>query len=320
MTSNEHDGKRRKRRLASTVKDRTVVLLGLVTLAGVTLVCVGGIIQGSGYVPALLLQLGASMMLLVPLALLGFMLEGRLGRAEEQIRATAARLETLTAVTRQQLAENRERRENMFDQAIRTPDEERIHALLSEALQTGAIAASGVRVQLPKSPLRLSFRPDGGRVEVRIEEPDGTVLEHVTWDSSEPVTKFTHHLAGSLKALRRYPGDASFDPTGMLQRLLEVIHTGIKARTGELAQDLGHIIEIPNEQWVISAEGLFSLQRYYHIPAERISGSHEDWPRHMRTQAWVNPSEFDEAYLLARNLLARPPTGENPANRLPGAR
>ena len=91
----------RRERAVAALQDRSVLVLGSVTLVGVTLVAAGWVIKGQSYVPGLLMQLGTAMMLLVPLALLGLVLEKRLHRAEEQIRATAAQLDTLTAVTRQ---------------------------------------------------------------------------------------------------------------------------------------------------------------------------------------------------------------------------
>jgi hypothetical protein len=63
------------------------------------------------------------------------------------------------------------------------------------------------------------------------------------------------------------------------------------------------LIEVPNQQWAISTEGLFSIDHYYHISAQRITASSDNWPRHMRTLSWVNPAAFDEAYSLARRLL-----------------
>ena len=309
--SGDSKGRRdRTDRFMGAIRDRSVLALASVTLAGITLVAGGWVMQGQAYVPGLLMQLGTSMMLLVPLALLGFILENRMRRAEEQIRATAAQLDTLTAVTRQRLAEHRQQREDLFTAANRNPTQERLRLLLGEAVEVGAITPAGARVQLPGHPIRVRFRPDGTDVVAQAEEPDGTALGLVPWHAGEPVTIFAERLAGQLRAVDRYPGDSSFDPTAILQQLLKLVQLGIEARTGERARDLGPLIEIPNEQWAISSEGLFSLQRPYRIPAQRIIGSHEDWPRYMRTQDWVQPAAFDEAYLLARQLLQA--SGDNP--------
>jgi hypothetical protein len=293
-----------KERLA--LRDRSSLVLGFVTLAGVAFVAIGWVIQGESYVPGLLQQFGSSLMLLVPLALLGFMLEGRLRRTEEQLRATTEQLDTLTAVTRESLAEGRRRQEEVFEQVRRAPNRTSIHELLVDAIRIGAIDAAGIRVRLPATTLRLRFRPSAADILVRIEESDGAVLGEVDWSSDETVEIFARELAGALRKVDRYPGDASFDPAAIFQRLVEVLQRGTQSRVGEQPGDLEHLIEMPNDNWAICASGLFSLRRHYHIPKYRIIGGHVDWPRHMRSLGWVDEASFNEAYVLARRLLAEP--------------
>jgi hypothetical protein len=289
--------------MVKAIQDRSVLALGLVTLAGVTLVALGWVIQGRDYLPGLLMQLGTSMMLLVPLALLGFVLENRMRRAEEQIRATVAQLDTLTAVTRQRLSEHQRQRDELFDTAQRDPAQGTISVLLTEAAEIGAVVPAGARVALPGTTLRLRFRAEGTDVVAQPEEADGTIRGTVPWHAGEPAAVFSERLAGELRAIDRYPGSGSFDPSAVLRRLLTVVQLGIEARTGERSHDLGPLIEVPNDQWAISSDGLFSLTRPYRISAKRIFGSHENWPRYMSSQAWVNGPAFEEAYQLARQLL-----------------
>jgi hypothetical protein len=293
----------RHEHFVTSIQDRSLLALGLVTFAGITLVAAGWVIQGRAYVPGLLMQLGTALMLLVPLALLGFVLENRMRRAEEQIRATAAQLDTLTAATRQQLSEHRRQREELFGAAKQDPAQGMIRALLDEAVQIGAIVPEGARVQMPGSQLRLRFRPDGTDVMVQVEELDGSILGAVPWHSGEDARVFAQRLAAHLQASDRYPGDTSFDPTAVLQKLLKLVQLGVESRTGERPRDFGPLIEIPNEQWAISADGLFSLQRPYRIQTRQIVGSAQGWPQYMRTQDWVDAAAFDEAYLLAQHLL-----------------
>lgn len=290
---------------STVIKERAVLVLGSVTVAGIALVAVGWVIQGSSYLPGLLMQLGTSMMLLVPLALLGLMLENRIRHAEEQLRSTAARLDTLTAVTRERIATSRRQRDDLFDAAKQAPQQDMVRALLEDAAEVGAVDPLGVRVLVPGTSLRLRFRAQGDGIDVQVEELDGSPADHLTWREHEPAEAFAQQVAATLRRLDRYPGDAGFDPTTMLRHLLDMVHRGVRARTGEDAEDLGHLIEIPNEQWAVSSEGLFALQQHYHIPARSIAGSHDDWPRHMRTLAWVDQTAFEEAYQLARRLLNR---------------
>lgn len=303
------DKNRQLEHLASTLKDRSVLVLSSVTLAGIALVTAGWLAQGSTYVPLLLLQLGGSLVLLVPLALLGLMLEDRVRRAEDQIRETAVQLSTLTAVTRHQLAEANHRREDLFNKARRAPNQHDLHAILSDASDVGAIAAEGVRVTIPPTSLRLRFRLSERDINTQIEELDGTILAAFEWKAPEPVSVFTKHLVDNLRKLDRHSVSSTFDPGWSLQRLLEVVQAGIESRIGARSNDLGHLIEMPNNEWAVSEEGLFSLRRPYHISAQRIFDSHENWPDYMRTQTWADVAPFDEAYRLAKLLLRKAATG-----------
>jgi hypothetical protein len=289
--------------LAGPVQDRSFIVLGAVTIVGILLVAWGWVLQGSSYTPGLLMQLGCSLMLLVPLALLGFVLEGRMRRAEEQIRATAAQIDALTAVTKQRLADHQRQRDELLDAAQHDPTQGAVLVLLREAVEIGAVDSFGLRIVLPGTSQRLRFRPDGNDVFAQVEEIDGRARTSVSWHSGESAASFAGRLVSVLRDLDSYPGDGNFDPSAVLRELLETIKIGIEARSGVRGHDLGALIELPNEQWAISADGLFSLQRPYHIPAQRIIGSHENWPGYMRTQAWVDIPSFEEAYLLARQLL-----------------
>jgi hypothetical protein len=288
------------------VTDRVFLVLGAVTVSGVALIAIGWIIQGKAYVPGLLQQLGSSLMLLVPLALLGFMLEGRLRRAEQQLRATAEQLDSLTEVTRERLAAASRQQDQMFDEAKRAPNRDTIHALLAHAARIGAIDDGGVRVRVPETGLRVRFLARGDDIAGAVEDADGTALGQVQWNSAETVDSFTRELAAVLRKLGKYPGDRNYDPGRIFQRLLETLQLGVRSAGGEHPRQLGHLIEVPNEHWAISAEGLYSLDQHYDIAAERITGAHVDWQRHMRTLGWVDQAAFDEAYALARSLLAKP--------------
>lgn len=297
------EGLQKHRRWATIIKERTVLVLGSVTAAGLALVALGWSIQGSSYLPGLFMQLGTSMMLLVPLALLGLMLEDRIRHTEEELRATAARLETLTAVTREGLAAGRQQRDTLYERAKRTPQQDMVRALINDATEIGAIDPLGARVLVPGTSLRLRFRQQDNSIQVQVEELDGSAVAHLAWNEGESPETFAQHLAKQLRIINRYPGDAYYDPTTILRQLLETVHLGVRARTGEHFDDLGHLIEVPNDHWAVSSEGLYSLQHHYHIPTQSLISSHDDWPRHMRTMAWVDTTAFEEAYHLACRLL-----------------
>jgi hypothetical protein len=175
----------------ATVQDRGVIILSGVTAVGILLVVWGWVLEGSSYTPGLLMQLGCSLMLLVPLALLGFMLEGRMRQAEEQIRATAAQINALTAVTKQRLAEHQRQREELFNVAQHDLTQGAVLVLLREAVEIGAVDSSGLRVALPGS----SQRPAFGR-------PVATSLRRLKRRMAKYAHRFPGILENPLRALR----------------------------------------------------------------------------------------------------------------------
>jgi hypothetical protein len=295
----------RRERLLSTVRDRSVLMLAWVTVSGIVFVAAGWFIDGWNYLPGLLLELGVSLMLLVPLALLGLMLEKRVHQAEEQIRSATSRLDALSAVTRERLVEHRRQRADLYKDAERNPTQGLIRVLLQDALAVDAVAPGGLRVRIPATPLRLrlNMSPHGQEaLEANIEEEDGTSRETLLWPGGETAEDFAERLAEVLRTQEFYPGDHAYDPSGLLLRFVGLLRTAVEARTGERAHDLGPIIEIPNEQWAVSLDGLSCMTRQYHIPVTQLD-SDADWPTHMYSHEWVDPAQFREAYHLARLIL-----------------
>ncbi|MEU6718978.1 hypothetical protein ABZ897_46580 [Nonomuraea sp. NPDC046802] len=295
----------RRESIVNAVRDRSVLLLTWVTICGIMFVVAGWLIDGWSYLPGLLLELGVSLMLLVPLALLGLVLEKRVRQAEEQIRTTTARLDALSAVTRERLIEHRRQRADLFRDAERNPTQGLIRVLFRDALAVGAVASEGLRVRIPSTHLRLRLYMPSGTSEdlgVKLEEEDGTPRQTLSWPGEETAEEFAARLAEILKAQEAYPGDQAYDPSGLLLRFVQVLHTAVDARTGERAHDLGTVVEMPNDQWAVSLDGLHCMIRVYDIPIVQLD-SVADWPAHMRSREWADIAKFREAYRLARLLL-----------------
>ncbi|MFI6294018.1 hypothetical protein ACIBEJ_20690 [Nonomuraea sp. NPDC050790] len=295
----------RHERVMQAVRDRSVQVLTWVTLCGVVFVGAGWIMDGAAYVPGLLLELGVSLMLLVPLALLGLMLEKRLRKTEEHIRDATARLDALSAVTRERLIEHRRQRADLYQNAQRNPTQTLLRELLQDAIAVGAVTPEGPRVRIAGTTLRLRLRmaqQDQNTLEAVVEEVGGAARKSLSWLVEESAENFAERLAEVLRTDQVYPGDQSYDPSDLLLRFVELLHTAVEARTGESEHDLGTVVEIPNTQWVVSREGLYCLDRHYHIPAARLTGF-TDWPTYMAGQEWADGARFGEAFRLARSLL-----------------
>jgi hypothetical protein len=299
------------------MKDRTVLVLVVATLGGVASVVCGWVLQGPDYLPSLLLQFGSSLVLVVPLVVLGRMLENRIRGTEEsairisetltdvksQVHATAIRLDNLAEATRDRLRRAENVRRASLQETENDPSQPNIKRLLTEAIDVGAIAPEGVRIKLPGGPLRLNFSvPDGNDLSLTVEERNGTPLATLGWPPSEPVDAMTARLVIRLKNLQKYPGDDVFDTSVILQRFIETLRIGLQGVDDEEGLHGGLLIEMPNAQWAIAADGLYCVEQPYRIEIERLLNSQEDWRKYMLTKDWVDVDQFLEAYDIVLDL------------------
>lgn len=305
------------------MKDRTVVVLVVVTLVGAASVAWGWVLQGKDYLPALLLEFGSSLVLVVPLVTLGHMLENRIRRTEEsvtrisdtladvksQVDATAVRLDNLAEATRNRLQQAEDVYRMSLQEAENNPSQDNIKKILIETIDTEAIASEGVRVKLPNSALRVRFsildsnQDSGGDLSLTVEKRNGTPLAMLAWPPSEPADEITARLAIRLKSLQEDQGGDVFDASVVLQRLIETLRISLQRVYEEEEPFRGPLIEITNSQWAIATDGLYCIGRPYRIEVGRLLDSREDWGRYMITKDWVDAEQFLEAYDTALDLF-----------------
>ncbi|MGX8903689.1 hypothetical protein ACR820_00035 [Streptomyces netropsis] len=310
---------------------KDIAVLTLATLGGLALVVWGWLLQGDEYTPGLLLQFGSSLVLIVPLLVLGRVLERRLQSAQAalssdladiqaQMRATRARLDTLGETSRDGLLDRHRRRELLLRDAEREPTAKRLAAVIREAANLQAVDDGGVRTRLPGSDLwlRLDLRrttaPNsaqpgrGGPDEtlyLTLEDRGGAPVSGTAWARDEEASAAARRL--TARRTGTGPGTAAAalrDINGLLRLLVTTLRTAIAARTGQEQQDLGRLIELPNEQWAISADGLWCRQRYFHIRTEQLLDSRQDWRRYALAKPWVGREQFLDAYRTAHALLS----------------
>ena len=196
----------------------------------------------------------------------------------------AASLEDLRDVALERVRQRRESDEEAFRRFEVEPTFDNVAALIQRAWELGAISARGVRVRLPDTTLRLRFplpgSPDNGdapALEVGLEEENATTPHDATrpaaavrgqvpirWAAGETASDWAASLAAQLQRLNRYPGDDHYDPAGALEQLIGLLRLAVEARTRPASANgsvprLEPVVEMPNDQWVITEDGLQSL-------------------------------------------------------------
>ena len=256
---------------------------------------------------------------------------GHLSREIEAIRQqTAASLEDLRSLTLQNMRQRRQSDEDAFRSFENGPTFHNIAELIRRARELGAISDRGVRVRLPGTTLRLRFpvptQLGNGRrpvLEVGLEEEDGTLPHDATsprvamrgqrpiqWSAAQSADEWAASIAPELQRLNRYPGDEQFDPAGALEQLVRLLRLAIEARTrppdaGDAVAPLKPIIELPNDEWAITEDGIQSLTSDAAFTVKELFDELQasDAVEHLEGE---RASKLREAWRLAQGLFLSP--------------
>lgn len=299
-----------KRPLRRIIWDRGVVLPVAATVVGFAMIGLGWVLEGSAYLPDLLLQLGSSLVLLVPLVLLGWLLEARMRNTENQaydiatgLAQVRSQVDDLGEATRSLVLRERVDWADTIRRAREAPEQELVSGLLRNAALLSAVSPDGVRVGMPGTDLRVRFVPEaGGELPVTVEQPDGAQVAALRWRPDEPAGAVTLAVAEAVAAYDPR-ADTTADEPDLFTRLLDVIEVGVAACTGDLPHPLGPLVELPNAQWAVASDGLHCRTRKYHVPVERLRDTAEDWRGHMLGKPWVDRASYLQAYDLAVALF-----------------
>lgn len=288
------------------------------------------------YVSSSLLEIGATLLLVVPLVFVERALERRVERVRTTTEASVGKVEEDVQMLRHEVGEATSRigelRSEFLDQAgqRREHDEsavteareaiswESIAALLDRAESLGGVSGAGLRVKLQHVWDRVRFR------QVRAEPPVGEEYEPMIWISVEnvgggdtgiktiwkPGEKAIDPLLRLAEAWQKegtYPGDSILDPDHLFGSLVDALATAIRSRTNERGAEALHpLVEKVNDGWAITAFGLEYLgEPEYPIKKEDIASDPVRHRERMLEKNWVaeHADEFREAFMAAERYF-----------------
>jgi hypothetical protein len=284
-------------------------------IIGLVLIVTGRLVDG--YAQAVLLELGAALLLASPLVLFERFIESKIEEARQESRAvasdvaevrremehTAQRLDELTALTAdrlQTLADSDEQTFRGVQESVSAPS---IRQLLDLGIRLNAISNTGVRVQVPLMWDRLRFEPsaaDTAGVTVHVESVDGSDEHTFDWTGDESAADFLQRVAEFLQSVDHFPGNESFNPTDMFARLLNTVQVPVEMKRRGSTIALSPVVEIPNGQWAVTVWGLECLENTYPISASQLA--EKDIKSHVMAKTWVSDDDFYDAFLIAERL------------------
>lgn len=311
----------------------------LAVLSGIGILLLVGalVVDGKGALPDLLVNLGTAVLLFTPLWWLERRLGGSIERLGERVDEADAHvanlaadverveeavvsLQGLTAATQAALERDSERNQLEFDDFASDPRPKTLVPLLQRARQLKAVSGKGARVAIPDTDTFLRFGQGGviallGEqasdpvVNFGLESLDGEYLGQIQWLNGTSAVDIGRSVARHLQQARVYPGDAHFDWSAVLQRMVELLRysIGVRTRTVQSPADLSPVIQLVNEQWAITDYGLEAREGHYFISWEQIRDK-PDISEHVGRKPWVDEDLWDEAFAVAEQLA--PDDGE----------
>lgn len=264
-------------------------------ILGAAFIGAGWKLEDEGYVSSAALEVGAALLLAVPLIVIERLMEDRISSfqqtAEESLQDVRSEVETVRRDVHTARTEIEQLGRATADriEATRAADAARAQALRDEVSETnawnllyraeelGATSRAGVRVPIPDSELRVRFTlvsgqedDDHGHIRLGIESPAGDECGRpVEWMPNEPGEQALARLWEELA--RAGAGDITFDAEVVVRRLADMLEATIEVRNGaRKGVPLDCVLEVAGD-WAITYEGFASLrERGRRVGRERL--------------------------------------------------
>jgi hypothetical protein len=269
---------------------------------------------GSSFLSGLLVEIGVTLFLLVPILTVTRRLEQRVVEAEDENRRQVSDLrqrvedaEATIVRTASELSEaigerarvERVRLEQVFEELESDTSREGVLRALAEGRKRGFTGRSGPRVSLPYTNLYIRFQLIGESLTLSLEAIDGKSVARHVWPKGQSTDDAFVAVAGILRREGMYPGDSAYRPGECFIELKRLLLTASRAEARGQSE-VRDVIQIFGNQWVLTDENVVSVDPLYAISRKRLSES--DWREHMHEKTWLEAQDFDAAMYTAEEL------------------
>lgn len=105
----------------------------------------------------------------------------------------------------------------------------------------------------------------------------------------------------------------------VLSQLVAALRVATSARLGRREANFGQLVEVVNDQWVISSDALFCLDRYFRVLLDELVDAPDAVRQRVLAQPWVDRKKFIEAFdtVVALQGRDRGPGRPGPAELAP---
>jgi hypothetical protein len=277
----------------------------------------------------LLLTLGAAIVLVPVLTILGIVFgrelvrrgrqeTRRVDRIEESVESVRRSVDDILAELSQravdQLAADRSDDEHAIDSVQRNPTSRGVADALRVGRRLGFTWERGPRVRIFDTDLLARWLPDPEDedvVEVVIETTKGRERGRFQWTPTMSAADLGEQVGRLLRDINQYPGDIAFHFGQAFADLYELLGLGYRAETGAggVVRPYGPIIQLFYDDWILT-DFCITTRDGYQITLDRLDEM--DWDSHIRSKRTVDIAGFRWALetaeaLLEAGLLKEPP-------------
>ena len=211
-----------------------------------------------GWTSILLLNLGTSVLLIVPILAVSLRLEREIEAAEKRTKQETAairkKVDAVEADSRRSLEEIRSaflamqaaRQSSelaLIDDLIEAPGYGSMKKALDFYTSSGAISETGIRFRLGYPDIWVQLRPTASQIEARIQRKDGEHLSDCIWHEGTTPEQFFDAIAAQLSSSGNYVPDG-LDPAQLFLESKALLFTARATRLERAGDDLGPVRQI----------------------------------------------------------------------------
>ncbi len=247
----------------------------------------------------------------------------------------ATGFEKVVSLTNERRAQRYEEQDRLIEAIEDDPDYKHVADALDFALGSGAIS-EGFRDVSDGFRIRVGHTLDGYRLIFKFESdlPSGSRIlrKVVTWSPQKDRTNFSMVWNPSTQAAvifdtlrevlakeRMVISEEEFDVFFALQNLVQSLNISIQARRSQRLRPSKPVIEIVDDQWAFTEEGLESLTDNFSLsdskfpkrnPRNKRGIDKKDYER-PQAPPNVDQSNWDQLMLVAENIYPWPQRGDS---------
>ena len=194
----------------------------------------------------------------------------------------------------------------LFEAIRHQPSFESFFEAFQRAAALGIVSSNGLRVPIEYTSTYLRV-PDPGSwntessIKLHIETAESRLLAICDWTREKSAIDVAHDIATLLRPTEYWEGEQNYYPEPIFDAFSKVLLFGLTAtRMGQIGA-YGRILEIVEDEWVITQWWLIDTKHHYQVAYNRFHES--DWITHVTEKTWVNSSNFITAYEIATSLI-----------------